>query len=83
MVTGASGQVGVDVLDVLRADATRGDPMFQPDGRPIEEDEFDVLGLNHHELDVSDATRCVAPWAPLGPTSLSISRRTRPSTARR
>jgi dTDP-4-dehydrorhamnose reductase len=56
MVTGASGQVGVDVLDVLAGlTPLGGDPMFQPDGRPIEEDEFDVLGLNHHELDVSDA----------------------------
>jgi dTDP-4-dehydrorhamnose reductase len=56
MVTGASGQVGVDLLDVLAGlTPLGGDPFFQPDGRPIGTDEFDVLGLNHHELDVSDA----------------------------
>jgi dTDP-4-dehydrorhamnose reductase len=56
MVTGASGQVGVDLLDVLAGLTPRGgDPSFQPDGRPVGVDEFDVLGLGHHELDVSDA----------------------------
>lgn len=55
MVTGAAGQVGVDLLDVLAGDVPLGgDPTFQPDGRVIDRDEFEVLGLSHHELDVSD-----------------------------
>ncbi len=56
MVTGASGQVGVDLVDVLAgATPLGGDPSYEPDARPIAIDEFDVLGLSHHELDVSDA----------------------------
>ncbi len=55
MVTGASGQVGVDLLDVLAGGTPLGgDPSFQPDRRIIDNDEFVVLGLSHHELDVSD-----------------------------
>jgi dTDP-4-dehydrorhamnose reductase len=55
MVTGASGQVGVDLLDVLAGGTPLGgDPSFQPDRRTIDNDEFVVLGLSHHELDVSD-----------------------------
>jgi len=56
MITGASGQVGLDVLDVLAGlTPLGGDPLYRPDGRVIGPDEFDVLGLSHHELDVSDA----------------------------
>jgi dTDP-4-dehydrorhamnose reductase len=55
MVTGAAGQVGVDLFDVLAGlTPLGGDAMYQPDGRVIGPDEFDVLGLSHHELDVSD-----------------------------
>lgn len=55
LVTGAGGQVGVDLMDVLDA-ATPwgGDPTFQPDGRPVGVGEFEALGLTHHELDVTD-----------------------------
>jgi dTDP-4-dehydrorhamnose reductase len=68
LVTGAGGQVGVDLLDVL-AGVTPwgGDASFQPDVEPVRGDEFEVLGLTHHELDVTDRDAVV--------TSLS---RTRP-----
>jgi dTDP-4-dehydrorhamnose reductase len=47
--------VGVDVMDVLAGvTPLGGDASFQPDGRPIATDEFEVLGLTHHELDVAD-----------------------------
>jgi dTDP-4-dehydrorhamnose reductase len=55
LVTGAGGQVGLDMLDVLSGmTPLGGDVSFQPDGRVVEAHEFDVLGLTHHELDVSD-----------------------------
>jgi dTDP-4-dehydrorhamnose reductase len=55
LVTGASGQVGVDVVDVLGGIVPPGgDLSFQPDGRRVPEGEFDVLGLTRHELDVTD-----------------------------
>jgi dTDP-4-dehydrorhamnose reductase len=55
MVTGALGQVGVDLLDVLAGlTPLGGDRSYQPDGRAIDADEFDVLAFSHHELDVSD-----------------------------
>ncbi len=55
LVTGANGQVGVDVEDVLRGlTPLGGDATFQPDGVAVGEDEFEVLGLTHHELDVTD-----------------------------
>lgn len=54
MVTGAGGQVGVDLLDVLAGvTPLGGDSSFQPD-EEIRDDEFEVLGLTHHELDVTD-----------------------------
>jgi len=55
LVTGAAGQVGVDLLDVLAGRLPAGgDADFQPDGRPVGVDEFDVIGVTHHELDVAD-----------------------------
>jgi dTDP-4-dehydrorhamnose reductase len=55
MVTGASGQVGVDVIDILGgAVPPGGESSFQPDARPIRDSEFDVLALSRHELDVTD-----------------------------
>jgi dTDP-4-dehydrorhamnose reductase len=55
LVTGAAGQVGVDLLDVLGGVVPPGgDRAFQPDGRSVPEGEFEVLGLTRHDLDVSD-----------------------------
>ncbi len=55
LVTGAGGQVGVDLMDVLNGvTPPGGDPTFQPDGRVIRSGEFEALGLTHHELDVTD-----------------------------
>ncbi len=55
MVTGAGGQVGVDLVDVLEGTVPPGgDRSFQPDGRAVPEGEFEVLGLTHHDLDVAD-----------------------------
>jgi dTDP-4-dehydrorhamnose reductase len=54
LVTGAAGQVGIDLLDVLDGVVPPGgDVSFQPDGRGVTEGEFEVLGLSHHDLDVS------------------------------
>jgi dTDP-4-dehydrorhamnose reductase len=56
LVTGAGGQVGLDLLDVLAgAVPPGGDGEFEPDGRPVDANEFDVLGLTHDDLDVGDA----------------------------
>jgi dTDP-4-dehydrorhamnose reductase len=56
MVTGAAGQVGLDLVDVLEGVVPPGgDRSFQPDGRPVPEGEFEVLTLTRHELDVTDA----------------------------
>ncbi|HVA53646.1 MAG TPA: dTDP-4-dehydrorhamnose reductase [Acidimicrobiales bacterium] len=55
LVTGAAGQVGVDLLDTLRGlTPLGGDASFQPDAKPVGEDEFEVLGLDRHDLDVTD-----------------------------
>jgi dTDP-4-dehydrorhamnose reductase len=54
-VTGAAGQVGVDLLDTLRGvTPLGGDTSFQPDAKPVGESEFEVLGLDRHDLDVTD-----------------------------
>lgn len=54
-VTGAAGQVGVDLVDLLQGRLPLGaDAGFQPDGRPVGEDEFEVLALTHHDLDITD-----------------------------
>jgi dTDP-4-dehydrorhamnose reductase len=55
LVTGAGGQVGQDLLDVLTGTTPLGgDGNFQPDAQPVADDEFEVIGVTHHELDVSD-----------------------------
>ena len=60
LVTGAGGQVGVDLLDVLRGDTPLGgDATFQPDSRPVGDAEFEPIGLTRAELDVTDRD-CVA-----------------------
>src|SRR5579872_661752 len=68
MVTGAGGQVGLDLVDVLAGALPSGaDPGLQPDTRPIAAGEFDVIGLTHHDLDVGDADaarRAVAATQP-------------------
>ncbi len=56
LVTGAGGQVGVDLLDVLAGHTPLGgDPAFQPDGQALGSNEFDLIGLTHHDLDITDA----------------------------
>lgn len=54
LVTGASGQVGLDLTDTLAGDIVAGaDATFQPDGRRVTSGEFDVIALTHHDFDVS------------------------------
>lgn len=56
LVTGAAGQVGQDLMDVLAGiTPPGGDISFQPDGVPVGTDEFSVMGLTHHDLDVTDS----------------------------
>lgn len=55
LVTGAGGQVGVDLVDVLTGVVPPGgDSSFQPDGRVIETDEFEVLAVTRGDLDVTN-----------------------------
>jgi len=55
VVTGAAGQVGVDLVDTLAGDVPPGARRdFCPDGQPIRTDEFEVAALTRHELDVTD-----------------------------
>ncbi len=54
LVTGAHGQVGVDLVDYLSGRLPLGGRAdFAPDQRPLDDQEFEVVGLSHHELDVS------------------------------
>lgn len=68
LVTGAAGQVGVDLLDTLRGmTPLGGDSSFQPDAKRVGDDEFEALGLTRHDLDITDrdqtmhAVRSVRP----------------------
>jgi dTDP-4-dehydrorhamnose reductase len=55
LVTGAAGQVGVDLVDTLTGSAPPGaDRNFQPDRRAVGDDEFEVMGFSHHNLDITD-----------------------------
>lgn len=61
LVTGAAGQVGVDLMDVLRGvTPLGGDATFQPDSRPVGEAEFEPIGVTRAELDVTDRDRVAA-----------------------
>ena len=61
LVTGAGGQVGVDLVDILGATTPLGaSTTFSPDGRDIDDDEFEILALTHHDLDITDRDRVVA-----------------------
>jgi len=68
LITGARGQVGLDLQDVLSgAMPPGGDVTFQPDGAPVKEREFDVVALGHRDLDVTDrdaASRSVGAVRP-------------------
>ena len=68
MVTGAGGQVGVDLVDMMRGATPLGSsPLFSPDALHVAPDEFEVVALTHHDLDitqrerVSDALRATRP----------------------
>ncbi len=55
LVTGGAGQVGLDLVDTLRGETPPGgDGTFQPDARPVDAGEFEVLALTRRDLDVTD-----------------------------
>ena len=55
LVTGASGQVGVDLVDTLNGVQPPGSlAAWQPDGRSVEDGEFLVTAFSHRDLDVTD-----------------------------
>ena len=55
LVSGAAGQVGVDLIDVLGGVVPPGgDRSFQPDARRVFDGEFELLGLTRHDLDVAN-----------------------------
>jgi dTDP-4-dehydrorhamnose reductase len=61
LVTGAAGQVGVDLMDVLRGvTPLGGDATFQPDSRPVSDGEFEPIGFARSELDVTDRDAVLA-----------------------
>ncbi len=61
LVTGAAGQVGVDLMDVLRGVAPLGgDATFQPDSLPVSDGEFEPAGFARSELDVTDRDAVMA-----------------------
>ena len=55
LVTGAAGQVGVDLVDTLAGNAVPGaDERYWADGRAVESGDFEVLGLTRHEVDFTN-----------------------------
>ena len=55
LVTGAAGQVGLDLVDALGGGLPPGGRVsFQPDARRVEAGEFDVVACARRDLDVSD-----------------------------
>ncbi len=68
VVTGAGGQVGRDLVDTLEGLVVPGaDAGFWPDARPVDRDEFEVLGLSRHELDVTDRDGVVRAMSTVQP----------------
>jgi dTDP-4-dehydrorhamnose reductase len=68
LVTGAAGQVGVDLMDVLRGvTPLGGDATFQPDSRSIGEVEFEPVGVSRGELDVTDRNQVAAVLSQVRP----------------
>ena len=68
LVTGAAGQVGVDLVDSLNGlTPPGGDSGFSPDERPVGEDEFTVVGLSHHQLDITDRVAVLSAVRSIGP----------------
>ncbi len=51
LITGAYGQVGVDCVDTFNGLIPPGGSSFLP---PVSAGEFDVIGVSHHDLDVSN-----------------------------
>jgi dTDP-4-dehydrorhamnose reductase len=68
LVTGASGQVGRDLVDALRGQLPPGgDSNFTPDGTAVSPAEFDVVAVTRTECDVTDSSavdRTVAQCQP-------------------
>jgi dTDP-4-dehydrorhamnose reductase len=51
----------VDLVDMLHATVPLGaSAAFLPDGLEVDSSEFEVLGLTHHDLDITDRDRVVA-----------------------
>ncbi len=54
-MTGAAGQVGVDLVDTLRGLTVPGaDAHYWADGRRVGDGEFDVVGVTRHEVDFTN-----------------------------
>ncbi len=71
LVTGAGGQVGQDVVDLLGAvTPPGGDPALQLDGRAVVEGEFEVAALTRHDLDVTDRAAVFAAVAAFRPAAV-------------
>lgn len=60
-MTGAGGQVGVDLVDILAGARPLGaSTTYSPDDLVVGEDEFEVLGLTRQELDITDRDAVLA-----------------------
>jgi dTDP-4-dehydrorhamnose reductase len=54
LVTGAAGQVGVDLVDTLRGLRVPGAGDYWADARRVDDGEFDVIGVTRHEVDFTN-----------------------------